>query len=115
MASGRKDKKTDDIKVVPAREAGSGMATGKAAAQKDEQPAPASAPKIERVSTADVSGDGAADQATKPAPATGDPAAINNSHSNIKNAREASTGQATGKRVHNDLTIHKRSDDAPRK
>jgi hypothetical protein len=39
-----------------------------------------------RVATGDVNGDGKAD------------AAINNSHSNIKNGRDLATGQATGKR-----------------
>jgi hypothetical protein len=42
-----------------------------------------------------VNGDGKAD------------AAITNSHSNVKNSKDAATGQATGKRQHSDITITK--------
>ena len=48
-----------------------------------------------RVATGDVNGDGKAD------------VAINNSHSNVKDTKDVSTGQATGKRQHEPLTIKK--------
>jgi len=48
-----------------------------------------------RVATGDVNGDGKAD------------AAINNSHSNIKNSKDLATGQATGKRQHEPVTFQK--------
>jgi hypothetical protein len=48
-----------------------------------------------RVATGDVNGDGKAD------------AAINNSHSNIKNSKDVATGQASGKRQHEPVTFQK--------
>ncbi len=48
-----------------------------------------------KVATGDVNGDGHAD------------AAINNSHSNIKNSKDLATGQASGKRQHNPVTFQK--------
>jgi len=48
-----------------------------------------------RVATGDVNGDGKAD------------AAINNSHSNIKNSKDVATGQTSGKRQHGDISITK--------
>ena len=48
-----------------------------------------------RVATGDVNGDGKAD------------AAINNSHSNIKNSKDLATGQASGKRQHEPVTFQK--------
>ena len=56
-----------------------------------------------RVAAADVNGDGKAD------------AAINTSHSNIKNASDAASGQTSGERVHQDITISKHRDSAPPK
>ena len=56
-----------------------------------------------RVATGDVNGDGKAD------------AAINNSHSNIKNSKDVATGQASGKRQHQDITITKEAGAAPQK
>ena len=53
-----------------------------------------------RVATGDVNGDGKAD------------AAINTSHSNIKNSKDAATAQMTGKRQHSDITITKSTDAA---
>jgi hypothetical protein len=52
-----------------------------------------------RVAAADVNGDGKAD------------AAINTSHSNIKNAKDAPSGQTTGKRQH-DVVVTKSTDAA---
>lgn len=127
-----------------AREAATGKATGKTMAHDDWQArtAKSSDTKGQSVSTGDVNQDGAAGR-SKTAPsstgqtrvATGDlngdgradvaatkssghateqNAVINNSHSNIKNARDASTGQAS-KRQHSGLTVVKDSDKAPKK
>ena len=128
-----------------AREAASGKATGKTMAHDDWQApaAKSSDPKVQNVSTGDVNQDGAADR-SKTAPsstgqsrvATGDVngdgradraasnnsghaagqnAAINTSHSNIKNSRDTATGQASGKRMHSGVTITKESDKASQK
>ncbi len=48
-----------------------------------------------RVATGDVNGDGKAD------------AAINNSHSNIKNSKDVASGQTSGKRQHGDIIVTK--------
>ena len=66
--------------AAKAREASSGMATGKKTAE-----APNSDPKVVKVATGDVNGDG------KAAPATQE----------VKAPRDAATGQASGKRQHN--------------
>jgi FG-GAP repeat len=57
---------------------------------------------VARVAKGDVNGDGKAE------------AAINNSHSNIKNTRDAASGQASGKRQHADNTVNKEADAAPK-
>jgi hypothetical protein len=71
-----------------------------------------------RVAAADVNGDGKADVArVAKGDVTGDgkaDAAINNSHSNIKNSRDAASGQASGKRVHQDITVTKEAGAAPK-
>jgi hypothetical protein len=56
-----------------------------------------------RVATGDINGDGKAD------------AAINNSHSNIKNGRDLATGQASGKRQQQNTTDSKDSGTASQK
>jgi len=56
-----------------------------------------------RVATGDVNGDGKAD------------AAINTSHSNIKNTQDTASGQMTGKRQHQSLTVTKEVGAAPQK
>ncbi len=48
-----------------------------------------------KVATGDVDGDGHAN------------AAINNSHSNVKDSKDLATGQASGKRQHNPVTFQK--------
>jgi len=96
-------RKVSDDEGIAAREQQSPKATGKVSAHDDWQApaaktsngAPASSSGQTRVATGDVNGDGKAD------------AAINNSHSNIKNSKDAATGQATGKRQHSDITITK--------
>jgi len=96
-------RKVSDDEGMAAREQQSPKATGKATAHDDWQApaaktsngAPASSSGQTRVAAGDVNGDGKAD------------AAINNSHSNIKNSKDAATGQATGKRQHSDITITK--------
>jgi len=96
-------RKVSDDEGIAAREQQSPKATGKVSAHDDWQApaaktsngAPASSSGQTRVATGDVNGDGKAD------------AAINNSHSNIKNSKDAATGQMTGKRQHSDITITK--------
>jgi hypothetical protein len=72
-----------------------------------------------RVATGDVNGDGKADVArVAKGDVNGDgkaDAAINNSHSNIKNTRDAASGLASGgKRQHADNTVNKEADAAPK-
>jgi hypothetical protein len=96
-------RKVSDDEGMAAREQQSPKATGKVSAHDDWQTpaaktssgAPASSGGQTRVAAGDVNGDGKAD------------AAINNSHSNIKNSKDVATGQMTGKRQHSDITITK--------
>jgi len=91
---------------MTAREQQSPKATGKTAQDDWQTPAtvktsaPANSNGQTRVATGDVNGDGKAD------------AAINNSHSNIKNSKDAASGQASGKRMHSDITVTKSTDAA---
>ena len=106
QASGRA---MSDQKVVhrdlAARDAQSGKATGKKMAQDDWHQ--------QRVAVGDVNGDGKADvTASSSAQASGQNAAVNTSHSNIKNSREIMTGQASGKRQHQPMTVSKEVDKA---
>jgi FG-GAP repeat protein len=99
-------RKVSDDESMAAREQQSPKATGKSAQDDWQTPAaktaaPANSNGQTRVATGDVNGDGKAD------------AAINNSHSNIKNSKDAATGQTTAKRQHSDITITKHSDEAP--
>ena len=106
QASGRA---MSDQKVVhrdlAARDAQSGKATGKKMAQDDWHQ--------QRVAVGDVNGGGKADvTANGSAHASEQNAVINNSHSNIKNSREMMTGQASGKRQHQPMTVSKEVDKA---
>jgi hypothetical protein len=101
-------RKVSDDESVAAREQQSPKATGKTSAQDDWQaPAAKTAAPVEfkgvRVAAGDVNGDGKAD------------AAINNSHSNIKNTKDAASGQASGKRTHSDNTVTKEAGPTPQK
>src|SRR5256886_17559456 len=90
---------------LAARDAQSGKATGKKMAQDDWHQ--------QRVAIGDVNGDGKADvTANGSAHASGQNAVINNSHSNIKNQRDMATGQASGKRQHQPMTVSKEVDKA---
>src|SRR3989442_874205 len=99
-----------------AREAASGKAAGKTMASDDWQAQAKSSDAKQdgaadhtktavsnsgqtRVATGDVNGDGKADATatTSSGHATEQNAAVNTSHSNIKNAREAASGKATGR------------------
>jgi hypothetical protein len=99
-------RKVSDDEGMAAREQQSPKATGKTAQDDWTTPAaaksnaPAGSSNQPRVATGDVNGDGKAD------------AAINTSHSNIKNVKDAPSGQTTGKRQHADITITKSSDAA---
>ncbi len=90
---------------LAARDAQSGKATGKKMAQDDWHQ--------QRVAVGDVNGDGKADvTASSSAQGSGQNAAVNTSHSNIKNQRDMATGQASGKRQHQPLTVSKEVDKA---
>ena len=110
MATGQASGKAmSDQKVVhrdlAARDAQSGKATGKKMAQDDWHQ--------QRVAVGDVNGDGKADvTASSSAQGSGQNAAVNTSHSNIKNSREIMTGQASGKRQHQPMTVSKEVDKA---
>jgi hypothetical protein len=99
-------RKVSDDEGMAAREQQSPKATGKTAQDDWTTPAaaksnaPAGSSNQPRVATGDVNGDGKAD------------AAINTSHSNIKNVKDAPSGQTTGKRQHADITITKSRDAA---
>jgi hypothetical protein len=117
QASGKRMHKPMTIqKEYGAREASTGKATGKTMAQDDWQApsvAPESKPKATRVAAGDLNGDGKADVASpNSAQATGQNAAVNG-RSDVKSPRDISTGQASGKRQHQDITITKYSDKAP--
>jgi len=60
-----------------------------------------------RVATGDVNGDGTADAASGPRQSTPQNAAVNTSHSNIKNGKDAATGQATGRRQYEPVKLQK--------
>jgi type VI protein secretion system component Hcp len=112
-------KVSDDV-MPEAREQQSPQASGKSA--QDDWTAPAA-----RVAKGDVNGDGRADAAAATSSntngqarvATGDvngdgkaDAAINTSHSNIKNVKDAPSGQTTGKRQHDPVVVTKSTDAA---
>ena len=90
-----------DASKTTAREASTGMATG----------------KVQRVKTGDVNGDGKADVAagsnsnSQSTPSNATPA--NTTSSDVKSPRDLATGQASGKRQYNPVTIRKVVDDAP--
>jgi hypothetical protein len=100
-------RKVSDDESMAAREQQSPKATGKSAQDDWQTPAaktsaPANSNGQTRVAAGDVNGDGKAD------------AAINNSHSNIKNSKDAATAQTTGKRQHGSITITKEAGPAPK-
>ncbi len=96
---------SDDWHVTNAKSNGSGSAAdvNRDGVAERRSAAASSANGQGRVAAGDVNGDGKAD------------AAINTSHSNIKSPRDMATGQASGKRMHQDITITKYSDTAPQK
>jgi len=67
-----------------------------------------------RVAAGDVDGDGKADAASGPRQSTGQNAAINNSHSNVKDAKDTASGQATGKRQYAPVKFQKEAAPAPK-
>jgi hypothetical protein len=74
-----------------------------------------SAQSTKSVSAGDVNGDGMPDKTASPSNGAGQNTAINNSHSNIKAPRDVATGQASGKRQHQPVSVIKVSDDTPKK
>lgn len=91
-------------------------ATGRESSQPSVSEATVKAPTSGQthVATGDVNGDGMPDVAKSngSSSGSGQNAAINTSHSNIKNGREAASGQASGKRQHEPLQIKKEIDKA---
>jgi hypothetical protein len=68
-------------------------------------------PSKSPLKAADVDGDGKADRNIgSQSSGSGAGVAINNSHSNIKSPRDVATGQASGKRQHEPITIQKELD-----
>ena len=68
-----------------------------------------------QVSAGDVNGDGMPDKAAaSPSNASGQNAVINTSHSNIKSPRDLATGQASGKRQHQPISLTKTSEATPK-
>ena len=84
----------DASKTAP-REPSSGMATG----------------KTQRVATGDVNGDGKADVA--PASSPNSQSTPSASQSDVKSPRDVATGQASGKRQYQPVTIRKAVDTPP--
>lgn len=135
QASGRSmDQKAKDGIVhrdLAARDVATGRATGKTAAQDDwhQQNAvstgtPAGVKPVSsssdtkaqsRVATGDVNGDGASDVAASKnsAHATEAAASTTNSPSKVQNPRDVATGQASGKRQHQPVTVTKTIDKSP--
>lgn len=105
-----------------AREAATGKATGKTMASDDWQ-APAaksSQPKTtqgqSRVAAGDVNGDGKADVAApkNPGQANLQNTAASSTSSDVKSPRDLATGQASGKRQHEPVTVTKETAAKPK-
>jgi hypothetical protein len=119
QASGHLEQKNVVHRDLAAREAASGHATGKKTAQDDWQqtgakPASSSDTKPSHVATGDVNGDGRPDVAVsnKNSAHATEAAASASSSSNVQAPRDVATGQASGKRQHQPLTITKSVDKA---
>lgn len=120
QASGKRMHKPMTIRKeydAAGREASTGKATGKTMAQDDWQAtsvssAPESKPKSTRVAVGDLDGDGKADVAATQTSGQAKEQNAANSRSDVKSPRDTSTGQASGKRQHQDITITKQSDKA---
>jgi len=108
QASGKRMHKPITVTAEVGREASTGKASGKTASDDwQTQSAKTSQPKITenkgRVAAGDVNGDGKADVA---APTTG-------TSSDVKSPRDLATGQASGKRQHEPVTITKEPETKP--
>lgn len=115
QASGRLEKKGIVHRDLAARDAATGQASGKKTAQDDGQQKVASTDNsatTQRVATADVNGDGVADQAASKnsAHATENLNATTNTGSSVQTARETSSGMASGRRQHQPVKISKEAD-----
>jgi hypothetical protein len=120
QASGRLEQKNVVHRDLAAREVASGHATGKKTAQDDWQQTGAkpvsssSDAKPSHVAVGDVNGDGRADVAvsSKNSAHATEAAVSTSSSANVQAPRDVATGQASGKRQHQPLTITKSVDKA---
>jgi hypothetical protein len=120
QATGRLEQKNVVHRDLAAREVASGHATGKTMAHDDWQQAgakpasPNSDAKPSQVAVGDVNGDGRADVAvsSKNSAHATEAAASTSSSSNVQAPRDAASGQASGKRQHQPMTIMKSVDKA---
>lgn len=114
QASGKRMHKPMTVTAEAGREASTGKATGKTANDDWQTPvAKSSQPKTtqgqSRVAVGDVNGDGKADMAApkNPGQATAQNAAASSTSSDVKSPRDISTGQMSGKRQHDSVTVTK--------
>jgi FG-GAP repeat protein/type VI secretion system (T6SS) effector Hcp len=119
QATGRLEQKNVVHRDLAARDVASGHATGKTMAHDDWQqtgakPASSSDAKPSHVAVGDVNGDGRADVAvsSKNSAHATEAAASTSSSANVQAPRDVATGQASGKRQHQPLTITKSVDKA---
>jgi hypothetical protein len=122
QATGRLEQKNVVHRDLAARDVASGHATGKKTAQDDWQrsglkPVSSSSDtKPSHVAVGDVNGDGRADMAVSSknsAHATEAAASISSGSPKVQTPRDVASGQASGKRQHQPVTITKEADKAP--
>lgn len=123
QATGRLEQKNVVHRDLAARDVASGHATGKKTAQDDWQQSGAkpvsssSDTKPSHVAVGDVNGDGRADVAVSSknsAHATEAAASTSSGSSKVQTPRDVASGQASGKRMHQPVTITKEADKAPK-
>jgi type VI protein secretion system component Hcp len=120
QATGRLEQKNLVHRDLAARDVASGHATGKKSAQDDweqtaAKPASGSDTKPSHVAVGDVNGDGHADVAVSSknsAHATEAAASTTAGSAKVQGPRDVASGQATGKRQHQPITITKEVDKA---
>ena len=99
---------------LAARDAASGKATGKTMASDDwsaKQTGSSNGQASTPVATGDVNGDGTADlTAAKSSGHASEKSAVLDSSTKVQSPRDVATGQASGKRQHQPVTIKKETD-----